>query len=259
MDVGIHIYPKWPYREVIDAFKKNDIRHTFVNADHPEFEKVMDALIEAQITVDSFHVRYKGQNRVWEEGEAGDAMLAEWLGSVDLCKKYGVELLVGHVSNGRPMPPLTQVGLERFDRYIAYATSHGVKVAFESHRYVENVEFILNRYPQVGFCLDTAHEHAFTPGIRYMPMWGHRLIATHISDNDALCDKDMHMLPFDGIIDFEQTAQEIADSGYTGTLMLEVKPDNHEKYKDISIMEYYTVAAERARKLADMIEKKKQG
>jgi sugar phosphate isomerase/epimerase len=115
----------------------------------------------------------------------------------------------------------------------------------------------MDRYPEVGFCLDTSHENAFTPGLRYMPIWGHRLVATHISDNDCVCDKDMHMLPFDGNIDFDKTAEEIAKCGKDVTLMLEIKPDNHVRYEDMSIREYYTEATKRLVRLNNLVENHK--
>lgn len=254
MQVGINLYPKWPYEEVIEAFLENGIEYTFVNFEHPEFDSVMRALKQANIKVVNLHAPFKGQNRIWAEGEGGEEMLSAYLKCVDACEKYGVPLMVGHVSNGRPMPPISEVGLERFDKMMAYAKAKGVQIAFESHRYTENVEFILNRYPETGFCLDTAHEDAFTPGVRYLPKWASRLVATHISDNEYVCDKDMHMLPFDGHIDFDKTARELAESGRDIVLMLEIKPDNHEKYKDVTIQDYYRAAAQSVRKLAAMVE-----
>ncbi len=254
MHIGINLYSKWPYREVIDAFLENGIDRSFVCFDHPEFDAVMCALAKANITVENLHAPFKGQNRIWTEGEGGEEMLSAYLACVDACDRYGVRLMVGHVSNGRPMPPISEVGLARFDKLMAYAKSKGVQIAFESHRYVENVEYILNRYPETGFCLDTAHEDAFTPGVRYLPKWAHRLVATHISDNEFVCDKDMHMLPFDGHIDFDKTARELAACGRDVTLMLEIKPDNHERYKDVSVKEYYRAATESVCKLAAMVE-----
>ena len=254
MQVGINLSSHWPYAEVIRAFLENGIYRTFVCVEHPAFDGAMAALTAEGITVDNLHAPFKGQNAIWEPGEAGENMLSRLMGGVDACVKYGVELMVAHASNGRPMPPLSPIGLERFDRLMAHAKEKGVTIAFESHRYVENVRYLLERYPECGFCLDTSHEDAFTPGIRYMPMWGHRLVATHLSDNESSCDRDMHMLPFDGHIDFEQTAREIAACGREVTLMLEVKPDNHEMYRDISPKDYYAAAAGRIRRFAAMVE-----
>lgn len=254
MKIGINLYSKWPYEEVIEAFLENGIRRTFVNIEHPEFEKAMEALAKADIIVDNFHAPFKGLNVIWEPGEAGEEMLRRLMGGVDACVRYGVTVMVGHVSNGRPMPPISPIGLDRYDRLMAYAKEKGITIAFESHRFVENVRYFMERYPEAGFCLDTSHEDAFTPGVRYMPMWGHRLVATHLSDNEYVCDYDMHMLPFDGHIDWDKTAREIAECGRDVTLMLEIKPDNHEKYKDVSIKDYYAAAAKSIKRFAKMVE-----
>ena len=255
MEIGINLYSKWPYEEVIGAFLENGIDRTFVCLEHLQFADAMAALEKAGITVDNFHAPFKGLNVIWEPGEAGDAMLTRLMDGVDQCVRYGVGVMVGHVSNGKPMPPISPVGLDRYDRLMAYAKEKGVTIAFESHRFVENVKYFMERYPEAGFCLDTSHEDAFTPGVRYMPMWGHRLVATHLSDNEYVCDFDMHMLPFDGHIDFAQTAREIAACGRDVTLMLEVKPDNHEKYKGVSTKDYYAAAAKSIRRFAAMVEK----
>ncbi len=258
MNIGINLYSKWPYEEVISAFLENDIHRTFVCIEHPQFDEVMKALEKSKIIVENLHAPFKSHNDIWLKGEAGDKILDRLCAAIECCIKYNIKVMVAHVSNGRPMPEITQVGLERFDRLMEYAKKGGVTVAFESHRYLENVKFIMERYPEAGFCLDNCHENAFTPGVRYMPMWGDRLIATHISDNEFVCDKDMHMLPFDGNINFNETAREIAECGRDVTLMLEVKPDNHERYNGMSVREYYTEAAKKLKQLDKMIENYKK-
>ena len=130
MEIGINLYPKWPYEEVIEAFLENGIDRTFMNIEHPEFENAMDALAKAGITVENFHAPFKGQNTIWAPGEEGENMLARLLAGVDTCVKYGVKVMVGHVSNSRPMPAISPVGLERFDRLMAYAKEKGVTIAF---------------------------------------------------------------------------------------------------------------------------------
>ena len=42
METGINLYAGLPYREVIAAFEKNEIKNTFVVADHPDFDAAMD-------------------------------------------------------------------------------------------------------------------------------------------------------------------------------------------------------------------------
>ena len=118
MHIGINLDSKWPFQEVIDAFLKNGINRTFLCIEHPHFTEVMSALKKANITVDNFHAPFKNQNSIWEDGDAGDVFLAHLLRSVDYCVEYGVHLMVAHVSNGRPMPQINKIGLERFDKFI---------------------------------------------------------------------------------------------------------------------------------------------
>lgn len=254
MKTGINLYQKWPYQEVIASFLEQNIQNTFVCIEHPQFEDAMAALAKADIKVENFHAPFKGQNTVWEEGEAGEAMLTRFFGGVDACVKYEVDTMVAHVSNGSPMPNISEVGLDRFDRLMEYAEQNNVTVAFESHRFLENVAYFMERYPKAGFCLDNCHEFAFTPGVEYLPMWEDRLVATHISDNEAVLDTDQHLLPFDGVIDFEKLARNLAVCKRPITLMLEIKPDNHPRYAGIPIKDYYAEAAKRLERLRKMVE-----
>ena len=257
MKTGINLYSKWPYEEVIQAFLENCIDRTFVCVEHPQFDDAMKMLGNVNIKVENLHAPFKNQNAIWKNGEDGDRMLEELCYGIDCCVKYNVELMVAHLSSGRPMPEITDIGLKRLDKFMEYANRRKIAVAFENNRYLENIQYIIEIYPEAGFCLDTSHEHAFTPGIRFMPLWGERLVAPHISDNDKLLDKDMHMLPFDGIIDFDKTAYEIAKCGNDVTLMLEIKPDNHERYAGISIKDYYAKASGKLKQLEILVEKYK--
>lgn len=257
MNVGINLYSKWPYEKIVKSFKENDIDRTFVCIDHPEFHSAMKFLKKNNICVDNFHAPFREINRIWSEERDGNELLKTYLDCVDICVKYDVPLMIAHVSSGRPMPPVNSCGIARIGKLISYADMRGVTVAIENHRYVENVKYIMDMFPQTAFCYDTCHAHGFTPGIDYISMWGNRLLATHISDNDNVCDKDMHMLPFDGIIDFDTIAKEFVKCGYNGTLMLEIKPDNHQLYSDMSIDMYYARASERIKRLKALVEKYK--
>ena len=47
-----------------------------------------------------------------------------------------------------------------------------------------------------------------------MPLFGNRLICTHIHDNDCMYDHDMHMIPFDGAVDYDRVTRQIRESGF---------------------------------------------
>ena len=119
MRIGINLYSKWPFEEVIEAFKENNIDRTFVCIEHPQFDEAMRALKKANITIENLHAPYKGQNLIWEEGQVGEEALKRFLESVDICVKHSIKILVAHVSNGRPMPEISKIGTTRFDKFIA--------------------------------------------------------------------------------------------------------------------------------------------
>ena len=76
---------------------------------------------------------------------------------------------------------------------------------------------------------------------------GNRLSALHIHDNDL--KNDNHSIPFDGSIDFEEVAKDLADSKYDVTLMLEILYGG-----EMPAKEYYSKAVDSARKLVKMVE-----
>ena len=103
--------------------------------------------------------------------------------------------------------------------------------------------------------------------------YGDRLIATHINDNLGIkCFDgkiywydDLHLLPFDGIGDWEGVAKRIADCRYDGILTFELskksKPNRYDndKYQKLSAEEYLSEAYARACRVAALVQKYKEG
>jgi sugar phosphate isomerase/epimerase len=71
---------------------------------------------------------------------------------------------------------------------------------------------------------------------------------------------DSHLLPFDGVGDWQNIAQRIADSGFNGTLSFEViskgrpERDTHSIYRKLSDQEYVNEAYRKALQFRDMLE-----
>ena len=61
------------------------------------------------------------------------------------------------------------------------------------------------------------------------------------------------MLPYDGKIDFDYAALAIAESGFDGTLMLEVLRYLSNSYEGISAEEYYRLAGNAVTRLDETI------
>jgi sugar phosphate isomerase/epimerase len=69
--------------------------------------------------------------------------------------------------------------------------------------------------------------------------------------------RDLHLLPFDGKIDFNKVAKDIGQSKYNGPVMLEVYHSNwfggDELYKDMKPSAYLRKARESGEKLTQLV------
>ena len=119
--------------------------------------------------------------------------------------------------------------------------------------------------PNVGLCWDSGHEACYTHrDLLAEPGHGEKLIATHLNDNLGTRDfggertglDDLHLLPFDGIIDWQDVAEHLNRWNYDDILMFELKPrtypSRHESdaYFDTSPEEYVTQAYMRCCRVA---------
>ena len=246
----------------VEAIAKLGVRHAFLGTHVKNFEAIMAKLEECGIICDTLHAPFHAINDMWsEDEEKGAAELAAQKVSIDLCASYGVPIVIIHVSSGRPMPPINEKGLARYDSLVAYAREKGVRIAFENLRYVENLDLLLRRYPDMGLCWDTGHENCYTPGVRYLKLYGDRVIALHVHDNACGVDTDDHVLPFDGKINFETVTDDLAAIDCRCTLMLEIgrhcSIGGKAIYEAMSYDEYYGRALNAAKRLSDMVEAKR--
>ena len=259
MNIGIclNAYP-CPLEEQVAYMKRYGFTATFMMANNPRLSEALGLCREAGIVMDNLHAPFKSINDIWLDAPEGERMLSELLESVDNCQKHGIPLLVVHLSSGDTPPPINPLGLHRFRMLMAYAKEKGVLIAYENQRKLSNLALAFEEFEDAVFCYDTGHESVLCLlDIEFMPLFGKRLAALHIHDNRCMHDSDDHMIPGDGLIDFERKAAQIAASGFTGTVMLELIAKNVDSYIEMGPDAYYKKAAEAARKLAQMIEEKR--
>lgn len=227
------------------------------SADHDKVRRQAETVYNAGLCYDTLHAPFKGiMNAIWREGDEGEDTLRQLTACVDLCAEIGSPIAVVHLSAGEKAPPPTDIGRGRFIRLVEHAAGKGVRIAFENQRKLANIAWAFEEFrdaPHVGFCWDCGHEGCFTPGRRYMPLFGHRLICTHIHDNDGVFNSDRHLLPFDGCLDFAYVAEALRKADPTVPLILELKRKDG-LYEVMSDEEYLTRAAERIKRLRDMAE-----
>ena len=240
--------------EVIELISSLGFEATFsgVMEDAKRQRRIAELLSGKGISYDTLHAPFSHINDVWKDGDAGDEMLQELTDTVDRCLEVGAPIAVVHLSSGETPPPTTDIGRGRFLSLVEYAKKKGIRLAFENQRFLFNLAWILEECrgeETVGFCWDAGHEGCFTPGKEFMPLFGDRLIALHLHDNRGIFDADDHMLPLDGALDYARVTRQIRESGYGGTMMLEVFPSASDLYRGVTPEEFFTRAANAAREL----------
>lgn len=188
-------------------------------------ERYANAAAKNSLLFESLHAPFDGINNLWREGEDGELMLFRIISCIERCGKYGIPIAVVHLSSGENAPHINDLGKSRFDAIVECAVKHDVTVAFENQRKIANLAFAMELYDkveQVGFCWDVGHEGCFTHGKQFMPLFGEKLVYTHIHDNTCCYNEDLHLIPFDGKTNYDIAAEHIAKSNFSGTLTLEI-------------------------------------
>jgi len=107
-----------------------------------------------------------------------------------------------------------------------YASSKGIVIAIENCGPLTDLELLVEvvgalNLPNVGFNIDTGHAvlHGLdiADAIRLM---GSRLMTTHLQDNFG--ERDDHLPPGEGTIDWGPVFEAFREIGYTRTLMVEI-------------------------------------
>lgn len=225
--------------------------------DVAEHDEYANQLSKYGLSFENLHAPFGHINDIWFDGEAGEEMLKELLACVDRCHSTAIPYMVVHLSSGNDAPPVTDIGRARFGRLVDHAVGKNVAIAFENQRKLANLAWTMETFQnekQVGFCWDCGHEGCFTPGREYMPLFGKRLMGTHIHDNYGVYNQDAHLVPFDGALDFSRITRQIRESGFSGTLMLELIPQKTTVYQQMKPEDYLQQAAAAAKQLRCMVD-----
>ena len=255
MEPGIMLYvdcKKTDVYEQIKTLKEIGVRRTFVNAKHPEIDKLLYAIKDAGIICDTIHSEYaithNGEKIHIEDisraGKAGEIMTSRIMKNIDVCAKHNIPVIVIHPSYDPPELAINDIAKERYTAIGNYAREKGVTIAFENLKYTANLEFIMSLVPDAKFCWDCGHEYSRLVDEKPLPLFRNRLVALHVHDN--FIKTDDHLIPFTGKVDFEYVGRELAESGFDGTLMLEIMYGKNEKYSNEPTYKDFALKAKHA-------------
>ncbi len=228
-----------------------------------------DKALEVGLEIQSLHAPFNKSDDMWSEDEAiSEPAIIELFSALDFCKEYKIPVMVMHTWIGFDYDENpTQKGLENYGRVVDKAAEYGVKIAFENTEGKEFLDALMEHFKDndtVGFCWDSGHEMCYNYSEDLLAQYGDRLIMTHINDNLGISDfngriywtDDLHLLPFDGIGDWDENVLRLKKSRKIDVLNFELcigsKPDRHENdiYGEMGLEKYFTEAYKRACRIA---------
>ena len=220
----------------------------------------------------SVHAPFGGCDKLWKPCAETGLFMNKLISCLRDCAENDVPIMVAHAFIGFDDHTPTEAGLENFGKLVYEAERLGVSIAFENTEGEEYLAALIERYgdsPAVGFCWDTGHELCYNHGKDMPGIYGKKLLCTHLNDNLGIHDydgritwlDDLHLLPFDGIADWEDIAARLTRAEFDGPLTFELnrqsKPGRHDndKYQKMTPEEYITEAFARACKTAALVER----
>lgn len=242
--------------ETIKSIKNANFKNVFVqwydeNWEHTQEEQV-NMCKEIGFNVIFAHLGYQNINSVWEEGIEGDSLVERYKKDIKSCKENGIPMVVMHLVSGKHAPMYGEIGLNRIRRITQYAKNLGIKVAFENTKIKGYLEYVLGNIKDenVGICFDAGHYHVHFNDEFNFEFFKDRIFAVHLHDNDK--SDDLHLLPFDGTIDWKYVINKLKECNYDGPITLELC--YRYDYLNISLDDFYKIGYERGMQLNKMFE-----
>ncbi len=215
-----------PSEELLPLGKQAGFDGGFIGQELANFSEKIEPLYdfskEENMVIETIHSTIPGCYDLWTEGNAGEEYVAILKNNIDNCKKFSIPILVVHIQVKEEAENSSELGIRRLESVVAYAKEKGIRIAFENINAPELLFQVMNHFQDshVGFCYDSGHEACHTPGVEFLPILGNRLFCTHLHDNDGV--GDLHLLPFDGVLDFERICRQLREVNYQGNITLEL-------------------------------------
>lgn len=147
--------------------------------------------------------------------------------AIDAAAELGSGIVVVHPCDRFPAEETrarTNAARDSLKQLVRYARERDVRLALEnlaSPLSMQVFEAALEHVPELSVCYDTSHGQVTGDTFGVMARHHDRVIAVHLSDNRGL--KDDHMLPFEGILPWEEFAYYLPRLKNLGCFMLEVE------------------------------------
>lgn len=230
---------------------------------------VVNTAKDCGLALQSLHGPFAIAANLWSEDEAVSApAIAEVLEALEDCRKFGIPVMVMHTWIGFEYTQVpNEAGLHNYGLIVDKAAEYGIRIAFENTEGEEFLFALMEHFKgnnTVGFCWDSGHEMCYSHSKDLLGILGDRLIMTHLNDNlgvsrfdgKTFWTDDLHLLPYDGIADWDVLIERLRKSQRLEYLNFELsiasKPNRHENdvYGRMPPEQYFAEAYKRACRIA---------
>ena len=236
-------------------------------------DHILASKIQAEgLVLQSVHAPYDRADKLWRHDDEGEAEVARQIRCIRDTALWGCGLVVMHAVIGMeriaPTDRELECGFENFLKIFDAAASAGMIVAMENtegEQYLDALMQHFRGHPALRFCIDTGHEICYNHCHDLIGKYADCLVCTHLNDNLGMSGEkitwldDLHLLPFDGVTDWENIIARLNAAGYRGDVTLEVKLEGregrheHDGYRAMPFAEYAALALERAKRIEEML------
>lgn len=149
--------------------------------------------------------------------------------ALEVAEQIPFKILVQHMGHGRQSadPRNMDAAFNSLEHLTVFAKARGVTIALENTPSeigspTSLQQFILETHlNDLRLCFDTGHAHMDTGVDAAMELMRERVATSHVHDNHG--EKDEHLLPYEGEIDWEATIGGLASAPITPAIVLELK------------------------------------
>ena len=243
--------------ETIDAIKKAGFKKVFIqwyNKEwNPSQEEQLKYIREQNLNIIFAHLGYQNINNLWLDNEEGNKLVERYKNDIRICKENNIPMVVMHLTSKSEAPKYNKIGLKRLQEIVDYAEFLGIKVAFENTKIKGYLEYVIEniKNANVGICFDSGHYHVHFKDEFDFSKFKNRIFAVHLHDNDQ--SDDLHLIPFDGTIDWKKLVENLKENNYNGPITMELC--YRYEYLNMSIENFYKKGYEVGKKLEVMFEK----
>ena len=168
--------------------------------------------------VENVHLACRGTSKIWLNDDSGDEIVEGYCNQIKHCVECGVTTGIAHVTYGLEIEPPSERGFRRYEKIVECAEKHNFTLCVENSKASEHLVYVMDSFksPNVRYCYDSGHDLGMGHGTEYLydylPRYGDRLGAVHI--HDSIKGFDLHVIPFDGAIDWDLVAKQLAQTEY---------------------------------------------